>query len=107
MNFKPGVSTEGLSLEMFSALPLVEAVFAEFDIVCVMTAGKEHRAASPPSLHPSGNAADFRAHQVNPFVLPTMRERLKAKLGKGYDVVVEIFYPDISRTHVHVEWDPK
>jgi len=57
---------------------------------------------SPDSLHYSGNAADFRTRDFSTEQVNKIVNRLRTRLGSGYDVLYESGQP-----HIHIEFDPK
>lgn len=52
------------------------------------------------SKHFVGHALDFRTRGIGGLELETISTRLKERLGRDYDVIIE-------DTHLHVEFDPK
>jgi hypothetical protein len=91
-------------------LRVVEQVYAEAGVDCVITSGKdgEHM---PSSKHYKDEALDFRtsvfAQKISPYDALKVRKlkegvvgTIKQRLGAQYDVVLE-------SDHIHVEWDPK
>lgn len=52
------------------------------------------------SKHFIGHALDFRTRGIGALELETISKKLKERLGRDYDVVIE-------ETHLHVELDPK
>jgi len=79
-----------------AALPLIEEVYKEFgESELVITSGRDG-VHMEGSLHYEGKAMDIRFWTV----LEELTKRIKAKLGVGYDVLLE-------KDHIHIEWDPK
>jgi hypothetical protein len=106
VQFKPGVSCEGVSLNGIKIIVAANEVWRDCGFphatVTAITDGK-HMAGS---RHYSGDAADIRTRddaggdQWAPQIKAMLRDALKNKLGKDFDVVVE-------GSHIHAEYDPK
>ncbi len=116
------ISLIGLVPEMRQVLTIVDKVWKQNGKEAVITAGTEAFKGnkfihSVGSLHPFGKALDFRTnhftiprtiYDINvPYTAKINREkiriivaRVKAALGKDYDVVVHL-------SHLHIEYDPK
>jgi hypothetical protein len=100
VQWKQGVSSEGLEPVMSKALDILEFARKKALDYCslqeaVITAGKDP-GHSANSLHHVGLAIDLR---TNDFA-QAYAHFLSLELGVGWDVVVEV-------DHVHVERDPK
>lgn len=106
---KPGVRLTHLQPQMILAYIIIleihrEMGFAEPDLYTVVTSGEDsHHGVN--SLHPSGNALDFRSkHITSPQTLSWVRQ-IRARLGDEYDVILED--EGTENAHLHVEYDPK
>ena len=94
-----GVSTAGLQFEMRNVKVEAGRIWAEHGKKCVITAGTEYSPKhSDGSLHPFGYALDLRSNYFTEAVKELIAWKLRAALGKGYDVILEA-------THIHVEYD--
>ena len=71
----------------------------ELDITVVITSGTDgfHMATSK---HYTGDALDLRRFNMEPVMLALFLVRLKERLGRNYDVILE-------KDHIHCEYDPK
>ena len=107
---KPGVRLQGLSPSM---APVISAV----------TTSAQNLGLEPPTissaldghhglhgrrtLHPSGNALDFRANTMPPAMGERFANTIRGSLPRDYDVVWEPHPENPDNRHVHVEFDPK
>ena len=118
MKYKPSVRHELFDPALAAILPDIDAVFTEHDSLCTMTSGHEgdptdgvHRRDSKHYLvncpH-GGRAADFRMKHLNMDTMASIGEQVKRRVGKDYDVVVEVTNKmGHPRNHLHAEYDPK
>uniref|UniRef100_A0A6H1Z7J8 Peptidase n=1 Tax=viral metagenome TaxID=1070528 RepID=A0A6H1Z7J8_9ZZZZ len=116
MLLKPGIDFSRLSQDCRRSLPTVAAVYAEYGLQFVITSmnDRDHGAGS---LHYSNDAYDvglarrsallpgfFDDHADNRIEWSLIEfeiyERIKKKIGPGFDVVRE-------SDHIHIEFDPK
>ena len=107
---KSGVRLQGLSPSM---APVISAV----------TTSAHNLGLGPPTissaldghhglhghrtLHPSGNALDFRANTMSPAMGQQFANTIRGSLPRDYDVVWEPHPENPDNRHVHVEYDPK
>lgn len=108
MRLKRGVKLTGLTPQMAIANQIVNGVFKEFGVECVITSANDgtHGANSLHSRDGLCRAFDYRTHYVtlNGFEVK-LRDEVKERLGDEFDVVMEgIGTPN---EHLHVEHDPK
>ena len=99
---KPGVSLIGVSAEMAIAFVIINAVFDEHGIPCVITSGTDGTHGNN-SLHYRGRALDIRLpsrYCQDDKVDNSVLFDIKQALGPDFDCVLET-------DHVHVELDPK
>jgi hypothetical protein len=98
------VSLRGLTPQMAAALPVVRDVFHDNEADCIVTCGTEGK-HSHTSLHPAGNALDFRTKHLDPPTKVKVLEGVQHGLPDEYDAILE----DIRgpNEHLHVEWQPK
>ena len=107
-NYRIGLKTEGdtpatvkgLQPETLFAMMVTAhlcAPLAPFDCIFTSITDGEH---SPNSLHHKGQAFDLRTRNLSKERVVALARRMRARLGKEYDVVIE-------RTHIHCEFDPK
>jgi len=100
MKTKEGVSLDGLKPEILSILDIVDSVYKDLagrEVVITSTTDSKH---GVKSFHYSGFAIDTRIRDLTPKQSANILVELKNKLGKDYDVVLEI-------DHFHIEYDPK
>lgn len=98
LSLKKGVSLPA-PLAMAFAISCVHDTIREEGYDCVITSaidGKHSRG----SLHYVGLALDFRTNNMPSGELPRIRDKIAARLGENFDVVLE-------KDHLHVELDPK
>ena len=114
MKFKSGVRLRGLVPQMAIAGQVVEEVFREFGVPCMLTSGNDSKHGAG-SLHHclEGKYTDGRC-RANDYRTKypelngreqELRDRVKAALGDDFDVVIEDIGEDDE--HLHVEYDPK
>jgi len=96
MLIKAGVDISRLNREIRRALPKIQRLLNEFKQELIITSTYEGTHGEG-SLHYGNDAMDIRVDHPNSMEI---KEGVKEKLGKDYDVVYE-------GTHLHVEWDPK
>lgn len=96
MLIKAGVDISRLNREIRRALAITQDVLNEWEIEIVVTSTYEGN-HGVGSLHYGNDAIDIRKPEnYRSFV----KDLLKERLGKEYDVVEE-------KHHVHIEYDPK
>jgi hypothetical protein len=106
---KPGVNLTRTTTDMY---PVFGAVVDAADRLnlpqAMVTSGSDgkHGMLTGSTLHPSGNALDFRANNITPKQGEQLSRLVKAQLGDDYDVVFERS-KDGKNNHLHVEYDPK
>ena len=106
---KPGVNLTRTTTDMY---PVFGAVVNAADRLnlpqAMVTSGSDgkHGMLTGSTLHPSGNALDFRANNITPKQGEQLSRLVKAQLGDNYDVVFERS-KDGKNNHLHVEYDPK
>ena len=73
-----------------------------------VTSGSDgkHGTLTGSTLHPSGNALDFRTNNITQKHGQQLSRLVKAQLGNDYDVVFERS-KDGRNNHLHIEYDPK
>ena len=104
------VSLIGCKPGILSVLPVLEGECKRLGLWLILTSGSDGT-HGPGSLHPEGLALDWTGLSGNGLAsiaqLTLMVDAVKARLGAGFDVVLEIFADRPSRNHGHVERDPK
>ncbi len=83
----------------------VERIWNKYEEEAVITAGNEVFEGlsfihSLGSLHPFGQALDFRTRYFDKETVKAIAFELRNVLGRDYDIV-------IHDSHVHIEYDPK
>lgn len=96
MLLKLGVSIARLNRPCRRALAPIDRIFQFFGFEAVITSTFEG-SHSPSSLHYNNDAFDVR---VPGSRVGEVGERIRQKLGKDFDVVLE-------GNHYHIEYDPK
>lgn len=96
MLIKAGVDISRLNREIRRALHKIQVVLNEFDQELIITSTYEGTHGEG-SLHYRNDAIDIRIDHPN---VREIKEGIKEKLGKNYDVVYE-------GDHIHIEYDPK
>jgi hypothetical protein len=96
MLIKAGVDISRLNREIRRALHKIQVVLNEFVKELIITSTYEGTHGEG-SLHYRNDAIDIRIDHPN---VREIKEGIKEKLGKNYDVVYE-------GDHIHVEYDPK
>jgi hypothetical protein len=105
MKLKEGVRLTDLAPQMVLCALVVEEVFAEFGIPCVVTSANDSKHGAS-SWHYRGRALDFRTkYEAVNGREQILRDETKKALGQDFDVVIEAVGTD--NEHLHVEWDPK
>lgn len=104
MRIKNGVSFRLLKPQMVIACPIIEE--ALFEVApgkeCVLTSGDEGKHKTG-SLHPPGEALDFRTRHLTPQERLDWKLRCQQKLGDQYDVILSKKKGKVIC--LHVEWD--
>lgn len=104
ISLKSGVRVAGLQPQMVFAAMIVEDLYDEIKISCLVTSCNDGVHMSN-SLHYQGCAMDFRTKNVPRGMLNNLVESVRTSLGPDFDVVLESINGD--NEHLHVEWDPK
>lgn len=96
LQFKEGVQLT-VTKQVNEILRGVEAIFRQFNVPCVVTAGTDG-VHGEQSKHYSGEALDFRIRDLTPEQRDSLVQLCKKSLIQGHDVVLE-------QDHLHVEKD--
>jgi len=99
---KPGVDLRGIQPEIVLARTEVGEIFSRYNATTVITSGLDEADRGRDSIHPKGNAMDFRIRHVDKRLWPLIAEDISKALGPQYDVVLEA-----AKLHIHVEFDPE
>lgn len=99
MKQKEGVILAGLDIRMRPVLIHAGRIWKLFGQECVITSGLEGE-HSDGSLHPYGRAVDLRTRYFNDAQTAEAAKKLAKALGDNFDVIT-------TKTHIHVEYDPK
>ena len=104
MKIKAGVKLIGLVPQAVLAMPLVDKIYAKYgkDLVITSVSEGKHKRAS---AHKTGRAWDGRINYFSDQIALKVKKEVKAALGSGYDVILEMI--PYKRRHLHIEWDPK
>lgn len=105
IRLKEGVRVHGIRPEMILAIAVARDVWLRHsadELVVTSVIDGPHKRAS---FHYSGNAVDFRVHNLPAVYRAAAVIELRERLGPDYDVIHEaIGQPN---EHVHVEHEPK
>ena len=102
--FKPGVSSEGLSGEIWRASYLCDPIFARYGVDLIVTSGRGGKHSVRRSAHYSGNAEDWRSKHLPPGARAPVLEEIRAALGTNYVTILES--PDEPYQHYHIHYAP-
>jgi len=99
IQIKAGAQVNGIRPEILLALMVVNEVYANHGILCVITegTGSKHGIGS---LHYVGLAVDLRTRDMPGTLQVQVTDIIRERLGKQYDVVLE-------KDHIHIEFQPK
>lgn len=98
LEFKPGVSVNGIKKEIIAIIGFFSYVFESMGkpfVITSCTDGKHMKG----SKHYSGNAIDIRICHLTQKEIDSLIRRFKLWYDKDYDIVLE-------KDHIHVEYDP-
>lgn len=104
ISLKQGVRIAGLQPQMVLAAAIIEDLYEEIRVTCLITSCNDgtHKSGS---LHYQGCAMDFRTKNVPRTMINGLVDSVKMSLGPDFDVILESINGD--NEHLHVEWDPK
>lgn len=105
LSLKPGVTIGKLTAPMLLGLVVIQRIYDDHGVPCVITSGDDGQHRVEHSLHYTGNALDIRLPSRftgSPRDDSRMAADLKLALNAPhiFDVVLE-------SDHIHVEYDPK
>ena len=102
---KNGVVFKVLKPQIYIILPVLDAIFANYNVSCVITSAADgtHK---PDSFHYKHLALDLRSHHLpSEQAKLEVLQRLKDALGEKYEVYLENLGKESE--HYHLEFDPK
>lgn len=104
MRLKRGVEIQGITNEMTWGMMIANDVYDFYGFDLEITSALDGR-HSRNSLHYSGNALDYGIKDKggNPFTrlfMKQLRDNIKVRCGKNFDVVVE-------KNHIHHEYQAR
>ncbi|UVO53788.1 conjugal transfer protein TraG N-terminal domain-containing protein [Sphingomonas sp. SUN039] len=103
---KPGVTVTSLDKHMQMPIASVATESRALGLTApTITSGTDGHHMDG-SLHPDGDALDFRGNNLTITQGRALQDRVRNALGRDYDVKFETFR-DPSRNHLHIEYDPK
>lgn len=108
-----GVGVKSTSVKISKLHPKMEAAIIAVAQVAeqmglprpVITSGNDSNHMQG-SLHFKNRALDFRGNNIKVSVGEALRDAVKQRLGKDYDVLFEVFM-NPANNHLHLEYDPK
>ena len=107
VSIKPGTNIRNLDAAITPAISSVAASSRSLGLIApTITSGRDrhHHAGS---LHPKGDALDFRGHNLTITQGRALAGSVRSTLGRDYDVNFETFRDYPANNHLHVEYDPK
>ena len=102
---KNGVIFKRLKPEIYGLFPLLDRLWSEYKIFCVITSANDgkHKIGS---LHYQDDALDVRSKNLpSEQIKHDVHALLMHKLGGDYDVLFE--FPGQPQEHFHIEFDKK
>jgi conjugal transfer mating pair stabilization protein TraG len=107
VSIKPGTNIRNLDPAITPAISAVAAGSRSLGLTApTITSGRD-RHHHVGSLHPRGDALDFRANNLSITQGEALAGYVRSRLGSNYDVVFETSRADPSNNHLHVEYDSK
>ncbi|MBC7603150.1 MAG: hypothetical protein H7255_10905, partial [Ramlibacter sp.] len=107
VSIKPGTNIRNLDPAITPAISSVAAASRSLGLTApTITSGRD-RHHTPDSLHPRGDALDFRGNNLTFAQGHRLASNVRSQLGRDYDVNFETFREDPANNHLHVEYDPK
>lgn len=98
------VRFRALRPEIYSILPVLDAVFSFHGQDCVITSAND-KLHKPGSLHYVDKAIDLRSHDLPSGSEQVIVNEIREAIGQDYDVIFED--QDTPNEHIHLEYDPK
>ena len=100
LELKDGVTLLGLVPQMVFACIVIERLYEELGVACVVTAGNDG-SHTETSEHYAGRALDFRTRNIEQqATLERLASRAQLLLGPDFGVLLEA-------DHLHVHYRPK
>ena len=107
VSIKPGTNIRNLDPAIVPAISAVATGSHSLGLTApTITSGRD-RKHHAHSLHPAGDALDFRGNNLSITQGNALARNVQATLGRNYDVVFETFPNDPANNHLHAEYDPK
>ena len=107
VSIKPGTNIRNLDPAIVPAISAVAGASYSLRLTApTITSGRD-RQHHVGSLHPKGDALDFRGNNISVPQGQTLAKNVRAQLGSKYDVLFETSRDDPANNHLHVEYDPK
>lgn len=104
---KPGTNIRNLDPAIVPAISAVAAGTHSLGLTApTITSGRD-RKHNDGSLHPEGNALDFRGNNLTITEGRALAGTVQRQLGRDYDVAFETFRDNPANNHLHTEYDPK
>ena len=107
VSIKPGTNIRNLDPAIVPAISAVSGASHRLGLTApTITSGRDRR-HHVNSLHPTGDALDFRGNNISVTQGNALARDVRGTLGRNYDVVFETFPNDPANNHLHAEYDPK
>ena len=107
VSIKPGTNIRNLDPAIVPAISAVSSASHRLGLTApTITSGRD-RQHYAHSLHPAGDALDFRGNNLSMTQGTALARNVQSTLGRNYDVVFETFPNDPASNHLHAEFDPK
>ena len=107
VSIKAGTNIHNVDPAIQPAISVVAAESRALGLTApTITSGRDRR-HHVNSLHPSGDALDFRGNNLTLSQGQSLASNVRGRLGPNYDVLFETSKKDPANNHLHVEFDPK
>ncbi len=106
IRLKEGVSLVGMQPQLSAVWQVAEGIWADEGAPELVVTSVNDGQHSTTSLHWAGAAVDLRTKNLpSDAAKRRAKDRLKAVLGRDFDVILEKLGQ--AHEHVHVEWQPR
>ncbi|MBA3895932.1 MAG: conjugal transfer protein TraG N-terminal domain-containing protein [Sphingomonadaceae bacterium] len=107
VSIKPGTNVRNLDPAIVPAISAVAAGSRSLGLTApTITSGRD-RQHHVGSLHPRGDALDFRGNSLSITQGQALAGAVRSTLGPNYDVAFETSRVDPDSNHLHAEYNPK
>ena len=108
IQLKEGVKVTHLTPQLLLAIHVVDGAYESVGIHQCFITSLDDGKHGPTTLHGTGQAADFRLHNVPQMKRPALVERIKVSL-RDQEGEYEVYWEGVGTDseHLHVEYQPK